>query len=87
VAQVADEAALLERREGELADRVALGAAERRLVGRRERREGGDQPDEERREELQAALSFLIGIGRTLSAETISAISFWMKRAVIGVPS
>src|SRR6185503_12832544 len=35
--------------------------------------------------EGHAALSFLIG--RTLSAETISAISFWMKRAVIGVPS
>jgi len=32
-----------------------------------------------------AALSFLIG--RTLSAETISAISLVMKRAVIGVPS
>src|SRR6185503_19503627 len=40
---------------------------------------------EEQDEPPQAALSFLIG--RTLSAETISAISFWMKRAVIGVPS
>jgi hypothetical protein len=30
-------------------------------------------------------LSFLIG--RTFSAETISAISLVMKRAVIGVPS
>src|SRR5438105_7655729 len=42
---------------------------------------GGDQGQRE----LHAALSFLIG--RTLSAETISAISLWMKRAVIGVPS
>jgi hypothetical protein len=80
-AERADEAVLLER-VGLPARRVAVALAEQVLVGSGMGRAGEQESGEEK---LQAALSRRIG--RTLSAETISAISFWMKRAVIGVPS
>ena len=76
MAEVADEAALLEAPERP-ADRVAVALAEKVLV-RRRLGERGEREAEEKRYRLQAALSLRMVIGRTFNAVTISAISLVM---------